>query len=119
MKKRAGRQRRSREEIAELLEDLGQSELSQAAFAAERGLPLSTLQYWLRQSREGALGRVHRGRTPSRAAELVPVRIVDAAPASSATLLELESEHGYRLRFPAGLSPDLLARYVEALAPRC
>jgi len=33
-------------------------------------------------------------------------------------MLELESERGYLLRFPAGLSPELLARYVEALGPR-
>ena len=116
MKYQTRRQRRSREEVGAVLKDFERSGLSQSAFAAGRGIPLSTLQYWLRRSREETSGQDVT--TPQRM-ELVPIRIVDPLPAPSQAMLELESDHGYLLRFPAGLSPELLARYVETLERRC
>ena len=115
--KRITRRHRSQDEIDKILADYRRSGLSQSAFSEDRGLALSTLSNWLRGERSGL--RKRRAKKGGTHSQLVPVRVVNAPGVSSNGMLELESARGYLLRFPVGLDPDILARYVEALATRC
>jgi transposase-like protein len=51
-----GYQRRNRERWQALLAEQRDSGLTQSAFCRERGLALSTFQYWKRQLRDGPAG---------------------------------------------------------------
>lgn len=93
-----------RRDWAEVVEQFEQSGLTQRAFAERRGLPLSTLQSWIYRARR---------QRPASAA-LLPVRIVEAEPASAAPI-ELELPSGARLRFAPGTDPAYLARLLQAL----
>ncbi|MEZ5324277.1 MAG: hypothetical protein R3F19_04360 [Verrucomicrobiales bacterium] len=53
------RRHRSRAEIQSILRDYRESGLTQAAFAASRGLPLSTLTNWLRHIRSDESSSAH------------------------------------------------------------
>ena len=118
MKKK--RRQRSPAEIARIIAKFHRSGQSQSAFTKKQGVPLSTFQYWLRKEREAKRPAKHRAKAPRAPNQLVPVRIVDEpSPRSADSTVELELAGGEKLRFPVGLSPDLLARYVEAVDRRC
>jgi transposase-like protein len=117
MKRNAARRRRSPNEIREILEDYRRSGLSQSKFCERRGLALSTLTYWLSKDRKRSAGDPSQKSLARR--QLVPVQIVDRARPQNSHNLEVESAHGYLLRFPSGLDPALLAKYMHALEDRC
>jgi hypothetical protein len=98
------RQRRSRSssvEIAAVIAQYGRSGLSQRAFAAQRGLPLSTLCRWLRQNR-------------SKTAATTFLRV--DAPAPPAADFELVLADGRRLLVPPVFDPAALRALLEVLA---
>lgn len=106
--RRKRRIRRSREEIALLLEDYNSSGLSQRAYAESKGLSLSTLGNWLKLSRlEG---------DPGTRPRLVPVKIVDRFSA-----LGPVTAGGFELSFPGGLRlsipPDFQENALRRLLP--
>ena len=115
--KRTTRRRRSQSEIETILAEYRRSGLSQTAFCERRGVALSSLACWLSKERKGNTKR--RTKQSKSPAQLVPVRIVDDPRPADRVTIEVESAHGYVLRVPVGLSPDLLARYVHALEARC
>jgi transposase-like protein len=105
------RRRRSREEIAELLEEYQRSELTQQAFADEKGISLSCLSLWLRNARE----RAGEGQAPDDSSRLVPVRIRSSA---AATEFELVVRGGAKLRIPTDFDEEALRRLLGVL-DRC
>jgi hypothetical protein len=115
--KRIARRRRSQSDIDKILVEYRRSGLAQTAFSERRWVPLSTLTNGLRIQRIGSKRRC--AKQSGSQARLVPIRIVDAPHVPSSATLELESARGYMLRFPVGLDPELLARYVEALETQC
>ena len=90
------RKRRSREEIARLLEEYRSSGKTQQEFSDSTGIPLSTLTLWLRKDR----------RAPSTA--LVAIQ---APPQSSGFLLRLGHAE---LEIPRDASVEELRRVAEA-----
>jgi transposase-like protein len=100
--KSLGRRHKSASEKSALLAAFARTGLTQAEFAAQQGLGLSTFQRWLRQSRRN-------GQAPS--ASLIEVPNLLAARASAAV---------YRLAFPGGVvlevAPGFQATEVRALA---
>jgi len=118
MKEKARRDR-SREEIRELLDEFRRSEQTQVTFAKRRGLAVSTLQYWLRGARADRKGPVRRGGAVNAPRRLVPVRVIDQPPPSTAGIIELEFPDGGKVRFPAGLAPEVIAPYIEAMKRQC
>ena len=110
MKRRTAtrRQRRSPEEIAELLGEYQRSDLTQQAFADSKGVSLSSLSLWLRKARE--LGIAREGGAPSDNSRLVPVRIRSAAGAG----FELLVADGRTLRIPADFDEEALRRVLES-----
>jgi hypothetical protein len=79
-----GRKRLAWPERARILESYLRSKLSQKEFAVQTGVPVSTLQYWLRKS-------------PSRLDPAAPVFVeVPMTPVLSS------AARGYRLHFPKG-----------------
>ena len=115
--KRPTRRRRSQHEVEEILAAYRRSGLSQPAFCEDRGLALSTLAYWLSKDRRSR--KRSASKTRSVPSQLVPVRIVEDPRPESASSLEVESAHGFVLRVPVGIEPELLARYLHALESRC
>ncbi len=109
--------RRLQHEIDEIVAAYHRSGLSQSAYCECEGLSLSTLSNWLSKARKG------RTRQPAKhssgESQFVPVKLVDDCRSQSCGTLEVESARGYLLRVPAGIEPELLARYVHALEERC
>ncbi len=98
----SARKHRSPTEKARILAAYDASELSQAGFAARRGLVLSTLARWLRERREGQ---------EDGPPEFVEVpRLASPAPRAAS----------YRIHFPRGvvleLEPGFQAGELRALA---
>jgi len=93
-----------------LVDEFERSELTQARFAQQRGVPVATLRGWLY--------RLRRERQSS--VSLVPVRVVaSTAPvardaAAVGAEIEIELKTGVRLR----LSPAVDLDYVATLAQR-
>ena len=94
----------ARQDWFEVVEQYKHSGLTQRDFAEQQHLPMSTLQCWLKRSRN-----------PLRpvAAQMLPVRVVEASP--SPAFLELEVGSA-RLRFAFGTDPSYLALLIRALA---
>jgi hypothetical protein len=94
----------ARQDWFEVVEQYKHSGLTQRAFAEQHHLPMSTLQCWLK-----------RARNPLRpvAAQMLPVRVVDASPSPSFLELEVGSA---RLRFAVGTDTSYLALLIRALA---
>ena len=65
-RQRSGRRSARALEMSKVLDELNRSGLGVAAFARERGVPLSTLRWWRSRRRRGAAsnGRPSRGRPP-------------------------------------------------------
>jgi len=99
---------RGRDEIARLLEAYDGSGLSQARFAEQRGVALTTLQSWLRRRRQQTGARDTKGRAPA----LIPVTL---RPGQSADRIEIALANGRELRVPADTEPARLARLVAVL----
>ncbi len=99
-----------REKWVEVVEEYERSGLTQAEFVARRGVALSTLQSWLRRSREQRRGPVR----------LLPVEVAPTVPsARTATegseALEVVVPGGVRLYVAPGTDVGYVARLVEAL----
>ncbi len=95
------RSRSSSTEIAAVLSAYRRSGLSQRAFAARRGLSLSTFCRWLRLDR-------------SKAAAAAFLRV--DVPALPAAEFELVLADGRRLRVPPTFDPAVLRTLLEVLA---
>ena len=105
--------RKAREIWQQIVRQYECSGLTQEGFALERGMPLSTLQYWIyRVRREDAKG-----------ARLLPVRVVAlSAPLArrddDGGLIEAELPDGLRLRFGGG-TPSATVVEVLGQLRRC
>ena len=110
------RVRRSREEVALLLESYRNSGLSQLVFSRRSGISQSTLNCWLRQRRRRECGQRE---YPQR---LVKVKIA-AGPGNCATAprgrFELGFAGGLRLWIPQDFEGDALRRLLVVLRERC
>ncbi len=101
--------RRTREQIEDLLDRFRTSGSTQAAFAKEQDLSVSTLRFWIARRRSEA------GVTapPSR---FVPVSMT---PPIEATGLELEFGEDRRLHIPPDIDADALARLLPIIVGAC
>lgn len=111
--------RRGREDWKKLVATLETSELTHKEFAAEKGVSLATLQFWLYKLRRES-------RHESRAV-ILPVELVGspaplarqpserAVPASGAAPLELALPSGALLRFSSGTDVGYLRQLLAAL----
>jgi hypothetical protein len=104
-------QRRGEQTIAALLEGFDGSGLTQAAFARQQGLSVSTLRFWLRKRRR-------RPRRGSPAARLVPVRITGSL-AAPRPMIELDVGTGRRVHIPLDADREDLARLLPVIVAAC
>jgi hypothetical protein len=99
------------ERMRELVARCGASELTQKAFAAQEGIPYTTLLYWRRRLVRSL------GASRSRSAVLAPVRIVPEAPRGRPAF-DVRTPGGAVVSVPYGFDEDELRRLVRALS-RC
>jgi hypothetical protein len=104
-------QRRDDQTIAAILERFDGSGLTQAAFAGQQGLSVSTLRFWLRKRR----GRARR-RSP--ATRLIPVRIAEP-PASSRSMIEIDVGRGRCVHVPLDADREALAELLPVIVASC
>jgi transposase-like protein len=94
----------------QLLARYHRSDLTQRAFCEQAGIPLSTLQWWLVQSRRAAT-------RPSRAvafAEIVaPARVEIAGDPPPAWAMEIATARGLTIRLRSPLAPLVLRRLLR------
>lgn len=95
------RKRRSREQIAELVQEFKSSGLTQRQFSENRGIALSELQR--------SLKIVRRASEP----QLMPVQM--GADEGAARGLELMVGEGYRIKIETGFCARTLRRLLEVL----
>jgi hypothetical protein len=100
------RRRRSREEIERLLRAYDGSGQTQARFAEQHGIPLTTLHYWLRRRREDGSGECR----PA----LVPVTLRPGI-GGGGTRIEIALANGRELRVPVDMDVARIARLVTVL----
>ncbi len=109
-----------------LVADFETSELSQRAFAEQKGISISNLRYWMYKLRNESrpLATEHaesssEQRRPRRARRLLAVDVVaSAAPKARLPedeMLELALPSGLRLRFHAGVDLEYLRQLATAL----
>ena len=113
---------------AETMRAWSESGLTQAAFCKQRGIPISTFQYWRYQRRAGqgadvpgnaASGRKAAGTKKAAPPSFAPVRIIPASSPESAGIAVVLT-NGRRLEVPPDVDIDWLARAAAALeTPRC
>ena len=104
------RVRRSREEIALLLEELSSSSKTQREFARDRGIALSTLSSWLR-----------RGRQPNQRRESAQIALpvkVSAAPTggSRGQSFEVRLPSQVEIAVPQAFDPRALRELLRAVS---
>ena len=104
------RVKRTRAEIATILEAFERSGVSAARFAAANDLPISTFRLWLRRC-----GQESAPASPSR---FVPVTIVETEP-STRPHIEIALGNGRRLRVPADIDPGALAALLPVIDDAC
>ena len=102
-------------EIQALLAECDASSQSPARCAQARGIAVWRLRYAL--DRRAGQPRPAVVKKPPRTA-LLPIELVDSAPARSAPSVEVLLAGGHRLQVSADCDPELLRRVVGALA-RC
>lgn len=100
--------RLGRETWVRLLEELRASGVTQREFAEERGLSVSTLQFWIRKLR--------RERSTPR---FLPVRVVaSAAPSArpaNTSGVEVLTANGHLVRFPREADPKFIGAVLAEL----
>jgi hypothetical protein len=107
--------RRAREIWVQVIRQFERSGSTQEAYAKERGIPLSTLQWWIYRLR----------REEKESSPLLPVRVISSAalparrPDDDGTAIEVELGDTVRLRFPTGTAPGEIAELVAALRAKC
>lgn len=89
-----------------ILRDFQDSGMTQKVFCRDRGLPISTLQYWL--NRERKRSRATRG------TELVPIGTVEAM--SSGMLLRIFVRDGVSIEVERPVGESELAMILKAVA---
>ena len=98
------RKKRSRAEWTRLVQEWHGGDLSQKAFAKRKGIAPTTLSWWACRLRREARGQ----------AGLVPVAVVDDAPAGSGEF-RLEVAGGRTVLVPASFDAVALRRLVSVL----
>lgn len=107
MPKPGVRRRRSLEEVRGLVEELRQSGLSMAAFAAHAGVHPNTVSNWVRREAEEAETRC-----------AVPVRL--KVPLSGADrAIEIVLRNGLTVRVHEGFDRGALLELLASLDPSC
>jgi hypothetical protein len=111
--------RLGREEWKKVIADLEKSELTHKEFAAERGVALPTLQFWLYKFRRESS---HESRPTLLPVEVVPSAALKARQRGAAAgwsdaqaLLELTLPSGTLLRFTAGIDVTYVRQLLAAL----
>jgi hypothetical protein len=81
------------------------SDLTQRAFCAQAGIPISTLQWWLVQTRREAASR-----TPATFTEIAMPAAAPSGPAGSgsAWAVEIVTSRGITLRLRESVAPAVL-----------
>jgi len=108
------RKRRTRLEIARILQLYRDSNLSQREFARRHRISAATFNNWLRQDEEKGDGHAKkRGSQAGRSPRLLPVPppLVSFQPAD----FELVLADGRQLRIPADFSPQALGSLLKVL----
>lgn len=108
------RHRRRREEVSALLAEFAGSGLSARAFAASRGVAMSTFQAWRRQ----ATDQPSRGKVAS-PVRLLPLAVPVGRSLADAPWLEVELVSGRVLRFARGITATEIAALCDALESPC
>ena len=104
-------------EVEQILEEYGKSGHTQRVFAREKGVAVSTLQWWLRRARSGV--KEGQGKS-SKAAQTVSLLEVELAAGPRASMggravYEIEWSSAVRLRVPGGFAPDDVRRLIALL----
>lgn len=96
-----------------------QSGLNRSAFSRREGINESALSWWARELSERSQARrpARQARQPKRAPRpaFIPVRVIQAAPRSSASALEVVTRGGQVVRLQPDFDPALLRRVIAAL----
>jgi hypothetical protein len=99
-----------------------QSGLSMAAFCAREPVKASALSWWARELRKRESERrkpePKEIRRKRRRPVFVPVRVIEAAPSTSAPAVEVLTRDGHVVRVGPGFDPATLRRTVAALEGR-
>jgi transposase-like protein len=102
-----------------ILEEYRKSGLTQRVFAQERGICVSTLQWWLRRAREGAQSKRRKssGAASIQAAPLLEVELAGAAVRGfrSEARYEIELGEDVRLRLSGGFREEEVRRLLALL----
>src|SRR5262245_40998623 len=107
--------RRAREIWVQIVRQYEQSELTQEAYAAQRGIPVATLRAWIYKLR----------REGEEAVPVLPVRVVaSTAPTarqtgSEAPAIEVDVGDAIHVRFPVETPATTIAEVVLRLRERC
>ena len=119
MKKRQGPERRSARaaEMYKVLGEIEPSGLGVAAFARQRGIPLSTLRWWRSMQRRGQAPkrRRQRGRPP----QLIEVSGFRAGEERSRERFEVTLGNGRRVVVPIGFDVEALRVLIRTLDAPC
>lgn len=108
MSRTAKRQRRSRNEIAALLQQYDRSDLTQKAFATKRGIGTSTLQLWLR----------HRREENQSSTAFIPVNVSEPVSESDDCIV-IEIGCDRRVILPVSTPPSTVVEVVRAAMSSC
>jgi hypothetical protein len=96
-----------------------QSGLTRAAFSHREGINESALSWWARElskrSQARRPARQVRRPTPAPRPAFVPVRVIQAAPRSGASALEVVTRGGHVVRVQPDFDPAALRRLIAAL----
>ena len=114
-RERPGRRSTRAGEMGKVLDELERSGLGVAAFARERGIPVSTLRWWRSRQRESGArnGRRRRGRPPQL------VEVIGSAAASGAEGFEVTLRSGRMVRVPMRFDAAALRELLRTLEPPC
>jgi len=111
------RRRRSRAEVAELVASFERSGLNRTEYCRQNGLSLSSLKRYSQRMGDACDGSSDRRQSRAPAVSLIPVEVVDRAPAHqvSQTALFVELSGGRRIGVSAGFDGVTLRRLITVL----
>lgn len=118
MAKVGGYGRRSAAQWQALVQECDASGISQRAFCERRGLALSTFCQWRRRLEREAGGAGEERPVAPSGLRLIPVRVLDEAPASGASGLAVVVGGGVRIELACDFDGTTLKRLLATLQER-
>jgi hypothetical protein len=112
--------RATREEWTARVEQLKESGLSVARFAAEIGVNAKTLAWWRAELASGAreTRRALAKRKAGASADIAPIRFVEVTPRSETGAVEIVLSSGVTIRARPGFDSSTLARVLDIVESR-